>query len=157
MKKEFTKFEVAAIKRTAQNVSSMVIKKGKLMEKIEALQSELAVVEQAIEGWQAPIKAMTGGYTTEDLVVRTTVKIGTDKNGKDIMGAKFELKYPETIIPVEECTECKITVLEAAGNPETIPGADFDVDDTEMKNDIAAEEVATAPFEEEPIEEVIFK
>ena len=38
--KTFSKFEIAAIKRTAQNVNTLVTKKNKLKEKIEALQKE---------------------------------------------------------------------------------------------------------------------
>ena len=34
--KELSKFEIAAIKRTAQNVNAMVTKKTKLKEKIDA-------------------------------------------------------------------------------------------------------------------------
>lgn len=98
--KELSKFEIAAIKRTAQNVNSMVTKKTKLKEKINALQAEYDQLEEAQEQFEAPIKKMTGGYGTEDLVEKVIEDTGKlDKSGKPIKLAKYILKYPDTIIP----------------------------------------------------------
>lgn len=66
--KEFSKFEIATIKRTAQSVSSMVIKKNKIKAQIDELQAEYDQLATMQEQYEAPIKTMTGGYTTEDLV-----------------------------------------------------------------------------------------
>ncbi len=98
--KELSKFEIAAIKRTAQNVNAMVTKKTKLKEKIDALQAEYDQIEEAQEQFEAPIKKMTGGYGTEDLVEKVIEDTGKlDKNGKTIKLAKYVLKYPDTILP----------------------------------------------------------
>lgn len=98
--KELSKFEIAAIKRTAQNVNSMVTKKTKLKEKINALQAEYDQLEEAQEQFEAPIKKMTGGYGTEDLVEKVIEDTGKlDKSGKPIKLAKYILRYPDTIIP----------------------------------------------------------
>lgn len=94
MAKEFSKFEVAAIKRTAANVSKFVTEKEKLEQKKAALDERLQKLQEMIDGWQAPIKAMTGGFTTESLVKRIV-----DKSGKNPI-TKFELLYPETVVPV---------------------------------------------------------
>lgn len=98
--KELSKFEIAAIKRTAQNVNAMVTKKTKLKEKIDALQTEYDQIEEAQEQFEAPIRKMTGGYCTEDLVEKVIEDTGKlDKDGKSIKLTKYVLKYPDTILP----------------------------------------------------------
>lgn len=95
-KKEFSKFEVAAIKRTAQNISSFITKRNKLVAKRDALDAEINSINEAIDKWEAPIMEITGGKKVEELVDRVQVKTGVDKNGKDIMGYKFVMKECET-------------------------------------------------------------
>ena len=98
--KELSKFEIAAIKRTAQNVNAMVTKKTKLKEKIDVLQAEYDQIEEAQEQFEAPIRKMTGGYGTEDLVEKVIEDTGKlDKDGKSIKLTKYVLKYPDTILP----------------------------------------------------------
>lgn len=102
-KKEFSKFFIGSLKRTAQNVSPLVIKKQKLIAKKSEIDAELELLQSQIEQFEAPIKDVTGGYGTEDLierVVETTDKV--DKDGKPVKVTKWCLRYPETIIPVEE-------------------------------------------------------
>ena len=112
--KEFNSIERASIKRTAQNVERFVVKKTKTLEKIAELQEELESIQRMIDSWQAPIKEMTGGYTTEDLIRTVTIVTGTDpKTGKEITAKKYEFIYPDTVIPPvveeeeEEATEPK--------------------------------------------------
>lgn len=109
------KFAVATLKRTAQNCYPLTKKRNSLMEEIAAKQAELESVNLQIEGYQTPIREMTkefkeGGYTTDELIVRTvepymnadgTAKTDA-KTGKPLMQTKYSLKYPETIVPVEE-------------------------------------------------------
>lgn len=103
--KKFSKFEIATIKRTAQNVNPMVSKKAKLREQINALQAEYDQLSVMQEQYEASIKTMTGGYSTEDLVNKVIETTNTvDKNGKPIKITKYVLKYPETIIPIEPDT-----------------------------------------------------
>lgn len=100
--KKFTKFELARLKRTAQNVEQFVARKNKLNAQIEKLQAELDSVNQMIELTDAPTVAMTG-YHSEDIirkVVTPTDKL--DKNGNVVKMTSFEFIYPDTIIPVEE-------------------------------------------------------
>ena len=92
-KKEFTKFELARMKRTAQNVEGFLKQKNKLEAKKAKIEADLVISQSMIDGWQEPIKHMTGGFTTEDLI---TKKI--DKSGENPI-TKYELKYPETVIP----------------------------------------------------------
>ena len=98
--KELSKFEIAAIKGTAQNVNAMVTKKTKLKEKIDALQAEYDKIEGAQEQFEVPIRKMTGGYGTEDLIEKVIGDTGKlDKDGKSIKLTKYVFKYPDTILP----------------------------------------------------------
>ena len=103
MEKKFNKIQIAAIKRTAQNVATFVTKKEKIDAKIAELEAEKAALQPLIDAFQGPIKEMTGGYTTEDLVTREVVKTGKfdSKTGKEIIQTRFTLKYPETVVPIE--------------------------------------------------------
>ena len=78
--KKFSKFEISAIRRTAQIINPIVVKRDKALEKMRQLQKEI----------EKPILEMTGGYTTEELVVKNVEK------GKP---ATYSLKY-ETVIPI---------------------------------------------------------
>ena len=105
MKKEFSKFFVASLKRTAMNVSPLVRRKQKLQAEIAEREEELKSIQVQLDTYEAPIKEATGGYGTEDLVVRTVeVTDKVDKDGKPVKVTKWNLKYPETIVPVEEET-----------------------------------------------------
>ena len=66
--KELSRFELAIVKRTAQNTKSLRTKRDKLVEKIEKAQEELSVISETIEGFEAPIKTMTGGFTSEEVL-----------------------------------------------------------------------------------------
>lgn len=103
-KKEFSKFFTATVKRTAQSIYPLVRQKAKLVKTIEEAQAELESIQIQIDGFEAPIKEATGGYGTEDLVVREVTPTGKlDKNGKELKTTSYRLKYPDTLIPeVEE-------------------------------------------------------
>lgn len=135
--KELSKFEIAAIRRTAQNVNAMVTKKTKLKEKIDALQAEYNQIEEAQEQFEVPIRKMTGGYGTEDLIVKVIEDTGKlDKDGKPVKLAKYVLKYPDTILPP------------------AMDGGDGVVDDTEKAPEVevpAEDAVAIDPTVESPL------
>ena len=101
--KQFSNFEKAAIKRTAQNVDKFVTKKLKLEAQINKLQEEYDTIAKMQEEWEAPIVSMTG-YTTEELVSKQEV-ILTAKDGKTTKTYKFVLKYPETVVPPTNSNE----------------------------------------------------
>lgn len=104
MKQEFNQRHIATIKRTAQNVAPIVAKKQKVLTKIEQLKVEFEALTAEQESWEAAIKTMTGGYTTEDLVSRI-VETTINADGKEIKTTKYVLKYPETVVPVETVAE----------------------------------------------------
>ena len=98
-KKEFTKFELARMKRTAQNVEGCLKQKNKLEEKKAKIEEELAIVNQQIELTDAPTVAMTG-YHTEDIIKKVVTPTDqVDKNGNIIKKVTFEFIYPDTIVP----------------------------------------------------------
>lgn len=102
-KKEFSKFFIASLKRTAQNVQPLVRRKTKLLSQIYEMRNELCSLQAQIDGYQIPIKEVTGGYTTEDLVERVVTETAKlDKDGKPIKMTQYILKYPETIVPPTE-------------------------------------------------------
>ena len=71
----------AAIKRVAQNVNPLVVKRNKAEEKIEALKKEITDLQMEIECNEAGVKAITGGYCSEDLVNKV-VEITDKVNAK---------------------------------------------------------------------------
>ena len=119
MVKEFSKFEIAAIKRTAQNVDKYVSNKNKLLVKKAKIEAELVVLQSMIEGWQEPIKNMTGGFTTEDLVVKNI-----DKSGDNPV-TKYELRFPDTIIPPADVLDPEVPVDDASVVSMSTPSAEY--------------------------------
>lgn len=115
MEKKFTKFELARMKRTAQNLNQYLTKKHKLVAKQMEIEAELAELNQLIELTDAPTKAMTGGFGTEDIIKKVVTPTDTvDKNGNVVKITSFEFIYPDTIVPplprtevVENNLECE--------------------------------------------------
>lgn len=64
---ELTKFEKAAVKRTAQNVKMLRNKLAKVQAKIDCITEEKNAIEQEIELWETPIKTKYG-YTSEQIL-----------------------------------------------------------------------------------------
>ncbi len=115
MEKKFNKFELARLKRTAQNVEQFVAKKNRLVAQMDKIQKELNEVNEMIEVTDAATVAMTGYYSEEIIkkVVTPTDKV--DKNGNIIKMTSFEFIYPETIVPpVKEETVVETETEETA-------------------------------------------
>lgn len=90
--KTLSKQQVAVIKRTAQTINPLKVKRDRLVEKIGALMEEIQELDREIEVWEEAVKTMTGGYQTSDLVDKVT------ENGS----TKYVLRYPDTIFPPQE-------------------------------------------------------
>ena len=89
--KEITTRQMAMIKRIAMNVNPLVVKKNKLISKINDLTVEIAEINDAIEGNEMGIKAITGGLSSETLITKTVTDSGkVDKNGNPIKVTKYE-------------------------------------------------------------------
>lgn len=135
MEKKFTKFELARMKRTAQNVDQYISKKNKLVEKKKLIDDELAELNALIELTDAPTRAMTEGFGTEDIIKKViTVTDKVNKNGDAVKQTTFEFIYPDTIIPPTKDNEPIIPEvvyeLGCRNTNETTEGSDFDIDTT---------------------------
>lgn len=129
MKTDFSKFEIAAIKRTAQNVNPIVTRRIKLEEKIREMEVEWKKLKEMQEQYETSIRAMTGGYGTEDLVDKVIKDTGKfDKNGNPVKVTKYVLRFPGTIIPPGYILSDNIST-------DTIDDIDFDLS-TEEENDL---------------------
>lgn len=123
-KKKFTKFELARLKRTAQNVSQFVTKKNKLITQIAELQAELDSINNMIDLTDAPTVALTGYHSEQIIkkVVTPTDKL--DKKGNILKQTTYEFIYPDTIIP---------PVIEVP-TTEGMIGSDYDIDSEKINN-----------------------
>lgn len=93
MNKTLTVRQFAAVKRVAQNVSFAVAKRDKISAKMQELSKEYEDLTKEIEGHEMGIKALTGGFTSEDLIVKRVEDTGkVDKEGKPIKVTKYEPK-----------------------------------------------------------------
>ena len=62
------RFQMAAVKRTAQNTKKLVTKRDKINAQMRELAAELISINEQIDAWETPIKVMTGGYTSEQML-----------------------------------------------------------------------------------------
>ena len=100
--KELSRFELAIVKRTAQNTKTLRTKRDKLIAKIEESQAELEKVVSAIEGFEAPIRELTGGFSSEEVL-----------NGAMEVAAATE-ETPEGEVDETATTELKEVAAEEA-------------------------------------------
>ena len=135
--------QFASVKRVAQNVNPLVVKKNKIAAKIDELNAEYNALTEEIEGHEMGVKALTGGLTSEDLVVKKVEDTGkVDKDGKPIKVTKYEPKAGVVVFN-EEANVYEINVEEPAIDnvaPEIVDDAEK-APETEIK---AGEE---APFD----------
>lgn len=98
METNLSKFEIATCKRTAANVRSFRTKRMKLLEKIAAMQTEVEHLEKIIDAFEAPIKEMTGGLTSEQVLNNLSAShIEKDETLEDsITTVEEALASPET-------------------------------------------------------------
>lgn len=66
--RELTRNELAICKRTAKSTKQLRDKKARLLAKVADIQAELASIEESIEIFEAPIKHLTGGFTSEEVL-----------------------------------------------------------------------------------------
>lgn len=62
------RFQMAAVKRTAQNTKKLVSQREKVNARMRELAAELISINEQIDAWETPIKVMTGGYTSEQCI-----------------------------------------------------------------------------------------
>lgn len=65
---KLNRFQMAAVKRTAQNTKKLVAKRGKINQQMRELAAELIQINEAIDAWEAPIKRIANGLTSEEVL-----------------------------------------------------------------------------------------
>ena len=132
MSKTLSVRQFATVKRVAQNVNPLVVKKNKIAAKIDELNAEYNALVEEIEGHEMGIKALTGGLTSEDLVVKKVEDTGkVDKNGCPVKVTKYEPK--EGVVVFNEETNVYEIHTEEPKVEDVVPEA---VDDTEKAPEV---------------------
>ena len=141
--KTLTVRQFAGVKRIAQNVNPLVVKKNKIAAKIDELNAEYNALTEEIEGHEMGVKALTGGFTSEDLVVKKVEDTGkVDKDGRPIKVTKYEPKAG-TVVFNEEANVYEIHTEE----PEVENVTPETVDDTEKVPETEVKAGEEAPFD----------
>lgn len=136
--------QFATIKRVAQNVNPLVVKKNKIAAKISELNEEYNAINEEIEGHEMGIKALTGGLISEDLITKKVEDTGkVDKDGRPIKITKYEPKEG-AIVFNEETKVYEILVGDTPVSEEVAPES---VDDTETAPEVEVYIGEEAPFD----------
>ena len=150
MNKTLTVRQFAGVKRIAQNVNPLVVKKNKIAAKIDELNAEYNALTEEIDGHEMGVKALTGGLTSEDLVVKKVENTGkVDKDGKPVKVTKYEPKAGVVVFN-EEANVYEIHVEEPAIDnvaPETVDDAEKAPERELPAGTVSAEEIGEAYLE----------
>lgn len=142
--KVLTVRQFAGVKRIAQNVNPLVVKKNKIAAKIDELNAEYNALTEEIEGHEMGVKALTGGLTSEDLVVKKVEETGkVDKDGKPIKVTKYEPKEGAITFNAE-ANVYEIHVGEDVALENVEPAT---VDDAETAPEVEVKAGEEAPFD----------
>lgn len=141
--KTLTVRQFASVKRIAQNVNPLVVKKNKIAAKIDELNVEYNALTEEIEGHEMGVKALTGGLTSEDLIVKKVEDTGkVDKDGRPIKKVDY-IPNPNALVFNEGTRVYEIHVEE----PEVEDVAPEAVDDTEMAPETEVKAGEESPFD----------
>lgn len=88
---ELTVRQMASIKRVAQNVNPLIMKKHKIEAKLDELREEYESICKEINGHEMGVISLTNGFTSEYLVEKKVEDTGkVDKDGKPIKITRYE-------------------------------------------------------------------
>jgi len=98
--------QVAVLKRTAQNNYPLNQKLAKIAKQMQELEDEKTVIEVQIKGFEMGVIALTGGYTSSDLIDRVVLPAvnedGTQKVDKDGRALTVTKYVPKAGVLVEQ-------------------------------------------------------
>ena len=141
--KNISASQFASIKRIYMNVSPLIVKKNKLISKINELTVEIAQINDEIAGNEMGVKALTGGYSSEQLVIRTVENTGkVNSNGSAIKSTKYS-PNPEYITWNEETKKYELKEL--------VEEAPEDIKDVEDSSTVNIEPTDIEPVEMESL------
>lgn len=119
--KELTSREIAAIKRQFKNSLPALKKIEAIDQKISKLMQEREIQEAILNGGEAGIRAMTGGFRSIDLITCTyEAQFNEDGTPKMDKEGKYQIKNQVLTFHY----------------PEELAGSDFNIDSTEKVDEI---------------------
>lgn len=83
--------QLAQVKRIAQNISSLEKKRQAIQAKINGLQEELSMIEEGIETWETPVRVMTGGRTSSEILIKEDNKYVINPEIVKQEGSSYEI------------------------------------------------------------------
>lgn len=133
--KELTTREIAAVKRQFKNSLPAIKKIESIDQKIAKLQQERAIQQAILDGGEAGIMAMTGGYKSIDLITCTyEPQFNEDGSPKMDKEGKYQVKNQVLTF------HAPIEVPSTEGNM----GSDYDVDSEAVVDEDETEAVNAA-------------
>ena len=133
--KELTTREIAAVKRQFKNSLPAIKKIESIDQKIAKLQQERAIQQAILDGGEAGIMAMTGGYKSIDLITCTyEPQFNEDGSTKMDKEGKYQVKNQVLTF------HAPIEVPSTEGNM----GSDYDVDSEAVVDEDETEAVNAA-------------
>lgn len=133
--KELTTREIAAVKRQFKNSLPAIKKIESIDQKIVKLQEERAIQQAILDGGEAGIMAMTGGYKSIDLITCTyEPQFNEDGSPKMDKEGKYQVKNQVLTF------HAPIEVPSTEGNM----GSDYDVDSEAVVDEDETEAVNAA-------------
>lgn len=137
MVRTLTVRQFATVKRVAQNVNPLVVKKNKIAAKIDELNAEYNALTEEINGHEMGIKALTGGFTSEDLVTKKVEETGkVDKNGCPVKVTKYG-PMTDVVVFNEDTNVFEIHIEPTTNNVED------DIEGKDKDTRVDTEEIAT--------------
>lgn len=119
--RELNRFDLAIIKRTAKNTKALVAKRDKLQAMIKKNQEELDTILATIEKFEAPIKEMTGGFTSEQVLngEAEVANVMSDAPEGSIDGTATveEIEIPASEVKLPDSEGVAVAAEEAPLNP----------------------------------------
>lgn len=98
--KELTRNELAIVKRTAKSTKQLRDKRDRIVAKQQELEAQLISINNQIDMFEQPIKHLTGGFTSEEVLNGTMVMAEAIKETQVEVDGQPTLKEKE--VPAEE-------------------------------------------------------
>ena len=133
--KELTTREIAAVKRQFKNSLPAIKKIESIDQKIAKLQEERAIQQAILDGGEAGIMAMTGGYKSIDLIT-CTYEPQFNEDGSPKMDKEGKYQVKNQVLTFHAPIEIPLT--------EGTMGSDYDVDSEAVVDEDETEAVNAA-------------
>lgn len=103
---ELSRYELAAVKRTAQNVKMLRNKLAKVTEKWEKIDAERKALTEEIENWETPIRRKYG-FSSEEILSGEADQMIEEANKPEVEAGPqpYEAPGQEEWEPVQAATE----------------------------------------------------